>query len=82
METTIMAVSIDSRNAHAPEVQEIFTKHGCIIKTRLGLHETSSDKCSTRGLIILQIQSNEKEIENLSADLQNISGVNIKHMTI
>ena len=41
METTIMAVTIDPRSVHAPQAQTVLTKHGCIIKTRLGLHEVS-----------------------------------------
>ena len=39
--TTIMGIVIDPRNTHAVDVQNILTRHGCIIKTRLGLHETS-----------------------------------------
>ncbi|ACD51276.1 hypothetical protein FDB55_16915 [Clostridium botulinum] len=82
METIIMAVTIDPRSAHAPEVQTILTKHGCIIKTRVGLHEVSKNSCSEQGLIILHIHSSLEEIKVLENDLLKIDGVKVKHMTL
>ncbi len=52
---SIMAIKISPRNEVAPKVQEILTKNGCIIKTRLGLHETTNDSCSKSGLILLEL---------------------------
>ncbi|UZP02119.1 hypothetical protein JW813_10320 [Clostridium botulinum] len=82
METIIMAVTIDPRSAHAPEVQTILTKHGCIIKTRIGLHEVSKNSCSEQGLIILHIHSSLEEIKILDNDLLKIDGVKVKYMTL
>jgi hypothetical protein len=82
METTIMALSIEPRNVHAPEVQNILTKYGCIIKTRLGLHEVASDSCSQTGLILLHICSDPSEIKALEKDLLQVKGVSVKHMTL
>ncbi|NFH80529.1 hypothetical protein FDA09_09280 [Clostridium botulinum] len=82
METIIMAVTIDPISAHAPEVQTILTKHGCIIKTRVGLHEVSKNSCSEQGLIILHIHSSLEEIKVLENDLLKIDGVKVKHMTL
>lgn len=82
METTIMALSIDPRTAHAPQVQTVLTKHGCRIKTRIGLHEANEDSCSERGLILLHINSDSNEIEELENELTEIDGVNVKHMTL
>ena len=81
METIIMAVTIDPRSAHAPQVQTILTKHGCIIKTRLGLHEVSKNSCSEEGLIILHIHSSLDEIKVLENELLEIEGVKVKYMT-
>ncbi len=44
---SIMAIKISPRNEIAPNVQEILTRNGCIIKTRLGLHEATNDSCSS-----------------------------------
>lgn len=82
METTIMALSIDPRVEHAPQVQTVLTKHGCIIKTRLGLHETSEDNCENRGLILLQINGKQDEINELESELTDVEGVKVKHMTL
>lgn len=82
METTIMAVTIDPRSAHAPQVQTVLTKHGCIIKTRLGLHEVSRDSCSEQGLIILHIHSSLDEIETLKNELLDVDDVNVKYMSL
>lgn len=80
---TIMAIKIDPRDAAAPKVQDILTKYGCIIQTRLGLHETSKNTCSNAGLVILNLLSEEKEeIKKLSDELNNISGVTAKMIEI
>ena len=82
METIIMAVTIDPRSAHAPQVQTILTKHGCIIKTRLGLHEVSKNSCSEEGLIILHIHSSLDEIKVLENELLEVEGVKVKYMSL
>lgn len=82
METTIMALTIDPRSDHAPQVQTVLTKHGCIIKTRIGLHETSTDFCSERGLILLHINSDENKVKELEKELLDVEGVNVKYMSL
>ena len=82
METTIMAVTIDPRSAHAPQVQTILTKHGCIIKTRLGLHEVNQNSCSEEGLIILHIHSSLDEIKILENELLDVDDVKVKYMSL
>ena len=82
MECTIMAIAINPRTKSAPTVQEILTKHGCIIKTRLGLHEASESTCSQRGLVLLQLRQDADTIDQLKADLTNIDGVTVNTMVI
>ena len=82
METSIMALTIDHRVAKAPVIQTILTKYGCIIKTRLGLHEANEESCSERGLIILHVSSDASEIEKLEKDLNIVEGVTVKYMTL
>ena len=77
-----MAVAIDPRSKVAPTVQEVLTKYGCIIKTRLGLHETSSNACSERGLVLLQIPAEADGIDDLKSELLSIDGVSVNSMTI
>lgn len=80
---SIMLIKISPRNDIAPKVQELLTKHGCIIKTRLGLHEASVNSCSQSGLIILDLlNENQDEINDLKNNLNNLDGVNAKIVMI
>jgi hypothetical protein len=82
MNSTIMAVKLETRSNFAPELQEILTKHGCIIKLRLGLHETSDEFCSQSGLILLELSGKDDEILDLKNDLLTIKGLKINSMVI
>jgi ribose 5-phosphate isomerase len=77
----LMGVLINHRSENAKEVQETLTKHGCIIKMRLGLHE-ADNVCSEEGLIILHLGGDETERRNLEEDLNNIEGVTAKSLEI
>ena len=48
----MVGVHIMDREAHAPKVQEVFTKYGAQINTRLGLHDSIN---SSNGLILLEM---------------------------
>ena len=67
-QTVIMAVMLDKRREEAPKFQEILTKHGCIIKIRLGIHEVEQ-VCAEEGLIILHLVGTDEEVKNLEKDL-------------
>jgi hypothetical protein len=82
MNTTIMAIALEARNRFAPNLQEILTKHGCIISMRLGLHETSQNSCAERGLILLQLCAEEEEISALKDDLSKIEAIKVNTMSI
>lgn len=80
---TIMAIKIIPRNSLAPKVQEILTRYGCIIQTRLGLHEASEDSCSASGLILLNLLPNmSEEIDKLYKELSEIDGIKVKMMDL
>lgn len=77
----IMVVKCDARVQKAPDMQEIFTKHGCVIKVRLGLHE-AGDACSNQGLILLQLANDEKECKAFLDELNGLEGVTAKLVEI
>ncbi|SHI82518.1 hypothetical protein SAMN02745163_00805 [Clostridium cavendishii DSM 21758] len=80
---SVMAIKLSPRTSSAPKAQEILTKYGCIIKTRIGLHEASKDTCSTAGLILLDLlRDDEKKIQNLLAELNSIDNVTAKLLEI
>ncbi len=37
--TSIIGISVNNRAAESQQLQEILTKYGCYIKTRIGLHD-------------------------------------------
>ncbi|MGM0502593.1 MAG: hypothetical protein ACQERJ_08670 [Bacillota bacterium] len=79
--STIMAILIDKRTDAAPKVQKILTENGCIIATRLGLHE-SLDKCSEEGLIILTLSGSQEEIDDLKSELEEVHRVKVDLMQL
>lgn len=77
---TIMGIEIGNREESAVKVQELLTAHGCIIKTRLGLHDVSHG-CSSNGLILLEFERNESgEHDRLREELNAIDTVVAKTM--
>lgn len=77
---TIMAILINHRSKHAPNVQEVLTKHGCIIRVRVGMHEV--DACTEEGLIILQLCGSGEDITNLQRELEAFDNVRVKTMSL
>lgn len=77
---TIMGIQIENRREEAVKVQELLTKHGCIIKTRLGLHEVQ-EGCSPKGLILLEFEHDESgEYDVLKEELNALEDVIAKTM--
>ncbi len=77
----IMGIQIGNREEEASKVQDLLTKNGCIIKTRLGLHESSEESCSTMGLIILEfLPDKADEIKVMEKELEALKSVSVKKM--
>jgi hypothetical protein len=76
-----MAVKLDKRMKEAPRVQEVLTRHGCIITLRVGLHETGG-VCADSGLILLGLCGSKREVARLRADLQRVTGVTAKTLAV
>lgn len=77
--TTIIGVKVRNRVESAVEVQDILTKHGCSIKTRIGLHNVECGTCSPYGIILLEIIDHAKAVE-IQKDLLEISDVELQEM--
>ena len=79
-ETRILGILITDRQKEAGKVQNVLTKYGCSIKTRLGLHEATDDVCGTSGLLLLELTGDVSEMENLEMDLVAIEGTQTQKM--
>lgn len=77
--STIMAVLLDKRTDAASTVQEILTRYGSIIGTRIGLHQFNDTE---EGLILLHLNGGDNEIEELERDLSELNRVKVEKMTI
>jgi len=78
----IMAIRIDDREETAVKVQEILTRHGCEIKTRLGLHDVEGGVCSPSGTLILQLCGTAEQGRSVEKELTTISGVKAKFVDL
>ncbi len=82
MKCNVLAMRIDKRINSAIKVQEVLTKHGCIIQNRMGFHEANDKVCSECGIIILTLMDNPSEIEQLMTDLGKIEGLHSSLVTL
>lgn len=76
----LMGIVVDRRKKQAPNVQEVLTKYGDIIKNRIGLHEGYTEDNS--GFIILTLMNSESRIKELKSELAEIDGVKAKALKI
>ncbi len=73
-EHSIMIVRVNHRQHSAEQLQKVFSRYGCSIKTRLGLHE-AGDVCATDGLIILQLVRGVDDLNAFRNELNALEGV-------
>lgn len=78
MVNSLVAIKIGARTEHAPQVQEVLTKYGCSIRTRVGFHDTDENHCSSDGILILQMAGKEAEIQKMLDELNDLHEVSAK----
>ncbi|HOU98824.1 MAG TPA: hypothetical protein PLP65_08250 [Bacteroidales bacterium] len=79
-EIIVLGIYIQERSKNALAVQNLLTKFGCSIKTRLGLHEVVDGFCSNSGLILIELTGEKTEMENLENELRKLGEVEIQKM--
>lgn len=79
-EIVVLGIYIQERSKNALAVQNLLTKFGCSIKTRLGLHEVVDGFCSNSGLILVELTGDKTEMENLEVELRKLGEVEIQKM--
>jgi len=78
--TVVFGILLSKRTDSAPKFQEIITKHGCIINTRIGLHHASKSSCPLGGVILLDLIGEDQEIQALENDLKTLPEIQIQKM--
>jgi len=75
-------VVVNKRKKEAVTVQKILTEWGCLIKTRLGLHEGVLDDCSEIGSIILEVVGEPNQHEEIVRKLNLLAGVTARQVNV
>ena len=75
----VVVITIINRKENAIKLQEILTKYGNIIKTRLGLHETKQEE--HKGLVILHTETSRK-VSSLVREINKQKGMKAKLVKI
>jgi hypothetical protein len=75
MKKSVLLILIGNRNESAVKVQQILTGWGCIIKTRLGIHDGVLDNCSDQGLLILELHGSDEQKQELARKVAVLPGV-------
>lgn len=82
MSKTILGVQLMNRVEDAPKFQELLSKYGCFIQTRIGLHSTSVDYCKSDGVVILDFLDNtETEVKKFEDELSAFQNIVVQKMT-
>jgi len=75
---TILLILIGQRKQTAVQVQNVLTVWGCMIKTRLGIHDGVMENCSEHGLLILELAGERNKMDELARKVSLIKGVSSK----
>ncbi len=76
----VVGIKITDRIKEAGLTQEVLSKHGKVITTRLGFHEVTDEVCSREAYIILHLKDNQEESSKLISELKTIGGIVIREM--
>ena len=76
MAKTVLLILDGKRKESAVTLQQILTGWGCIIKTRLGIHDGVMDNCSDTGLLILELAGTKEQRDELARKVALLQGVN------
>lgn len=82
MERTILTILVGKRKETAINVQKILTGWGCMIRTRLGLHDGTLDNCAESGLIILELVGDKEKMAEMTRKLSLLEDVSVKMVTL
>ncbi|MDD3840666.1 MAG: hypothetical protein PHP06_08875 [Clostridia bacterium] len=74
----LIGIVVDDRCKHACDVQEILTRNGSKILTRLGVHDPDEDM----SIITLNVKADQEFVEQLVSQLASIDGVNVKKIEL
>jgi hypothetical protein len=75
MKRNVLLILVGSRKASAINVQKTLSAWGCLVKTRLGIHDGVLDDCSDSGLLFLELVGDDSKHKELTRKLNLLRGV-------
>ena len=79
-EVRILGLMINDPSKGADKIQNILTKYGCCIRTRLGMHDIDQDYARETGLMLLELIGDLQECLRLENELLALDGVEVQKM--
>lgn len=79
-ETRVLGIFVKKRSLSITLIQDVLTKFGCSIRTRLGINISSQLNVPDAGLILLELIGDIKEMDKLEDALKDIHQVQVKKM--
>lgn len=79
-ETRILGVFVKQRSHSIALIQDVLSKFGCSIRTRLGINVSSQLNLPDAGLILLELIGDIKEMDKLENALKEIHAIQVKKM--
>ena len=76
----VLGIHINDRVKNAVGIQNILTKYGCSIRTRLGLHDVVDEYSNEGGLILLELIGDRAEWLKLENELLAIDQLEVQKM--
>ncbi len=76
----VLGIKIVDRIKEAGLTQQVLSKHGNVITTRLGFHEVTDNVCSREAYIILHLKDDKAESDKLIRELEPLGGVIFSQM--
>ena len=78
--STVFGIKLKQRNTSSTRLQEVLTKYGCNIKTRIGLHHVTDNVCSTEGVILIEAIGEQTVVNDFEKELNAINEVELQKM--
>jgi len=79
-EIVILGILIGNEVADIVSFQQLLTKYGNVIRTRLGLHENHYKTPKVKGLLVLEMVGGAAEIASFEQAIRKIAGIQVQKM--
>jgi hypothetical protein len=81
-ERNVLLIYLNTEKETIEHVQKILTGLGPYIKTRLGIHDSVLENGPNTGLVCIELVGDKKKWEDMTGNLNSISGVDSKLVSL